>query len=357
MNKLIDKLIIFVFCLTLYLITIENNLLIAPVLVVIIFSATASYLSFSKERLAMIILFMGYVGICFFEPVYLLFVPLFIYDILMTRYNWLSMLTILPVILGFSKLEGSTTVLILIFLVLAYLLKKRALSLEALKHDYNALRDTTKETALLLEGKNKMFLEKQDYELNLATLGERNRIARDIHDNVGHMLSRSILQTGALLAISKDQQTKKSLIEIKESLSEAMDSIRNSVHNLHDESSDLEVELQTIINNYNFCSVEMDYDVESALDQEVKYCFIAVVKEALSNIIKHSSASTVSLIVREHPGLIQLIIHDNGTNGRKKEGQGIGLKNIEDRVTALNGNVTITMDQGFRIFISLPKNK
>jgi signal transduction histidine kinase len=43
-------------------------------------------------------------------------------------------------------------------------------------------------------------MEKQDYEIYLATLRERNRIAREIHDNVGHMLSRSILQIGALKA-------------------------------------------------------------------------------------------------------------------------------------------------------------
>ena len=45
----------------------------------------------------------------------------------------------------------------------------------------------------------------QDYEIYLATLKERNRIAREIHDNVGHMLTRSILQLGALSVINKDE--------------------------------------------------------------------------------------------------------------------------------------------------------
>ena len=353
MNKLIDKLIIFGFCLGLYLTTVDNLLLIVPVLVAIIFGAAASYL---KEGPVTAVLFVGYVVICFFEPVYLMFIPLIGYDSLISQYKWLWTLALLPAATGFTELSGTTVVLIPIFMLVAYFLKKRTLSLESLGQDYKALRDTTRETALQLEKKNKMLMEKQDYELNLATLSERNRIARDIHDNVGHMLSRSILQTGALLAISTEAQTREGLIQIKETLSEAMDSIRNSVHDLHDESLDLQVELQTLIKNFDFCPVKFDYDVESGLDKEVKYCFIGVVKEAFSNIIRHSNATEVALVVREHPGLIQLVVKDNGTEIKKHNGEGIGLMNIADRVTALKGNVNITSDNGFRIFISVPKN-
>lgn len=57
----------------------------------------------------------------------------------------------------------------------------------------------------MLQEKNKNLMEKQDYEIYLATLRERNRIAREIHDNVGHMLSRSILQMGALITIHKEE--------------------------------------------------------------------------------------------------------------------------------------------------------
>lgn len=353
MNKLIDKVIVFGFCLALYLTTVDNVLLIAPVLVAVIFAAASSYLT---EGPVTVGLFGGYLLICFFEPVYLLFVPLIGYDILISRYKWLWTLALLPAATGFTALSGTAVVLIPIFMLVAYFLKMRSLSLEKLRHDYKALRDTTRETALQLEKKNQMLLEKQDYELNLATLTERNRIARDIHDNVGHMLSRSILQTGALLAISEEAKTREGLIQIKETLSEAMDSIRNSVHDLHDESLDLQLELQKLIKNFEFCPVKFDYDVESPLDKEVKYCFIAVVKEAFSNTIRHSQANEVELVVREHPGLIQLVVQDNGSGSGNLNGDGIGLKNIGDRVAALNGNVHITTERGFRIFISVPKN-
>lgn len=73
----------------------------------------------------------------------------------------------------------------------------------------------------------------------LQTLRERNRIAREIHDNVGHMLSRSILQMGALITIHKEEPLHGQLAGVGETLNQAMNSIRESVHDLHDESIDL----------------------------------------------------------------------------------------------------------------------
>jgi signal transduction histidine kinase len=206
-----------------------------------------------------------------------------------------------------------------------------------------------------LEKKNKDLLEKQDYEINLATLTERNRIARDIHDNVGHLLSRSILQIGALLAINKDEETKKSFGLIKDTLSEAMDSIRMSVHDLHEESIDLQTEIQKLIDSFNFCPIKFDYDLETNLEKNIKYCFIAVTKEALLNIINHSNATNALVIIREHPALYQLVIQDNGSHCSYNSENGIGIKNITDRVVAVSGNVNISTDKGFRIFISIPK--
>lgn len=353
MNKLIDKLIIFIFCLALYIPVVTNLYRIVPILIAVIFSASLSYLEFEPVIAGGFVI---YLIICFFQPGLLAFIPLLCYDVLMFKYKWLWALALLPLITNINQLTSNTGILIPVFVVVAYFLKQRTLSLESIKKEYFMLRDNTKEISLQLEKKNKAMMEKQDYEVNLATLKERNRIARDIHDNVGHMLSRSILQAGALLAISKEEQTKEDLRKIKGTLSEAMDSIRNSVHDLHDESLDLQVELQTIINNFKFCAVKFDYDVDTNLEKELKYCFIAVTKEAFSNIINHSDATSVSLIIREHPALYQLVIQDNGTKADYASGTGIGLKNISDRVAALNGNVNITSEKGFRIFISIPKN-
>ena len=87
--------------------------------------------------------------------------------------------------------------------------------------------------------KNRMLVEKQDYEIYAATLKERNRIAREIHDNVGHLLSRSILITGAAKALNASDTLSPVLDNLDHSLNQAMTSIRSSVHDLHDESLNL----------------------------------------------------------------------------------------------------------------------
>lgn len=88
---------------------------------------------------------------------------------------------------------------------LSALLKLRTLALSRSRRDYKDLTDNAKEISLHLEQKNKELLEKQDYEIQVATLNERNRIAREIHDSVGHLLSRSILQLGALKAVHRQE--------------------------------------------------------------------------------------------------------------------------------------------------------
>lgn len=87
-----------------------------------------------------------------------------------------------------------------------------------LEQEMIRLRDTSTELNLVLQEKNKNLMEKQDYEIYLATLRERNRIAREIHDNVGHMLSRSILQMGALITIHKEEPLHGQLAGVGETL-------------------------------------------------------------------------------------------------------------------------------------------
>jgi signal transduction histidine kinase len=205
-----------------------------------------------------------------------------------------------------------------------------------------------------LEQKNKDLMEKQDYEINIATLNERNRIAREIHDNVGHLLSSSILQIGALMSICKDQVIANNLNTLKQTLSEGMDSIRSSIHNIHDEYVDLNKDINEIINKFTFCDISFNYDIKNSPDKKYKICFISIIKEALSNVIKHSNASKVEITLREHPALYQLIIKDNGTT-KKENSDGIGIKNMIYRINSLNGVININTDNGYCIFISLPK--
>ena len=103
--------------------------------------------------------------------------------------------------------------------------------------------------------------------------------------------------------------------------------------------------------------VHIEYDMSAHIPRNVKYCFIAIVKEGMSNIIKHSNADKVEIIFREHPGFYQLCIEDNGSVSHSVEesDHGIGISNMRERVEALGGTLNIRQKNGFRIFATVRK--
>lgn len=218
------------------------------------------------------------------------------------------------------------------------------------------IRDNSVEKNMHLKEQNIRLAEAQDNAVRLATLRERNRIAREIHDNVGHMLTRSLLQSGALMIINKDENLKEPLESLKNTLDSAMTSIRSSVHDLYDESIDLEKIINDSISSVSErFNVHLNYSMSENVPGNIKLCIASIVKEALSNAVKHSDGDKISIMLLEHPGFYQLMIEDNGHPGKIKE-TGIGLKNMEERAVNAGGRITFTpSEKGFRIFMSIPK--
>jgi len=353
MNKLIDKLVILTLCMVCYIQSELDLYFVVPVICAIAAGALQSYFDGDIAKIAV---FIAYCILSIFNPAFFYFLPVVCYDVFSVKWRYIVSLSAIPAILALQSLPIIACVFIILFFVLSLLANLRTSSLEKVRGEYLALRDDTKEFSMQLESKNKELMEKQDYEINLATLNERNRIARDIHDNIGHVLSNSILQTGALMATCKDGAFKERLNTLKVTLAQGMDSIRESIHDLHDESIDLYTEVKSLIDNFRFCEVAMDYDLEGNPDNKIKYTLLVVLKEALANIIKHSNATGVHIVLREHPALYQLIIKDNGTK-KAENGDGIGLKNIAQRINALKGVFNISHENGFTVFVSIPKEK
>ena len=142
---------------------------------------------------------------------------------------------------------------------------------------YLETRDSSTELEYMLKRRNKELIESQDDSISNATLKERNRIAREIHDNVGHMLSRTILQTGALMTIYKEEPLHGQIQSINDSLNEAMNNIRESVHDLHDEAVDLKLSVVEIIKSIkDRYVIDFDYDMSDKVSRNIKYCFISL---------------------------------------------------------------------------------
>ena len=82
---------------------------------------------------------------------------------------------------------------------------------------------------------------------------------------------------------------------------------------------------------------------------------LSAVKEAFTNIPRHSDATLARLTLIEHPGFYQMIISDNGSAALADFEKGLGLRSIAERIEALKGHFLIRTLSGFEIFITIPK--
>lgn len=354
MSRLTDKSVILLLCLLSF--GLSDNIA-APVAGVLISLAASSMVQiFSGTKLAAAIILLCS-AMCGAVPVFFCAVPLMLYDALCEK-KWWTVLPAAAVLLAPGALRPYQYMMTAAGILIAIMIYRMISGFESNLRKLTELRDRVTEQNLQLSERNRRLAEAQDNEIRMATLRERNRIAREIHDNVGHMLTRSILQSGALMIINKDENLKEPLSSLKDTLDSAMTSIRASVHDLHDESVDLKKILDDCISaaEERF-RVDLDYDISENIPAKLKFCFAGIVKEGVSNALKHSSGDRIHIILREHPAFYQLLIEDNGSCG-SISGNGIGLKNMEDRAASVGGNISFTpSDKGFRIFMSVPKEK
>ena len=301
----------------------------------------------------------------FFDKNLVIMVPIALYGAVIIRNYFVGALAILTVF-NFSSHTDSISIILYVdlLLIIAFYLSVKSGRNDKLKKAVNSLRDESVIKADELKRKNSELIQARDDEVYLVRLKERNRIAREIHDNVGHMLTRAILQLGALITICSDETFKEGVNELKNTLDTAMNNIRNSVHDLRDEAIDIPTAIADItVPLKEDRKLNVEVDISSDVDKDIKYAIIGVVKEAVSNIIKHSTNENVDVTLIEHPAMYQLVIHDYGIKGSSSEEgdsmdlSGMGLDNIRARINGVGGNVLITHNDGFRIFVTIGKRE
>ena len=227
--------------------------------------------------------------------------------------------------------------------------------------------DKLQERALALEARNHDLADRQDYEVELATLAERARIAREIHDNVGHQLTRASLQTEALRVVHANEPgVAADFADVKYTVDEALQLVRASVHALNDNAANLSVQLERIVEGARSDSgpqIELEVLAEHA-PANVANCFAAVLREALSSAIRHAHAKTITVRCMEHPSFYQLIVTDDGADATPASSsnvaEGMGLVSMRERVEALGGTFTAGLRAGapgWRVFATVPKQQ
>lgn len=204
---------------------------------------------------------------------------------------------------------------------------------------------------------------KEAYELLAHTrvYEERNRIAKDIHDNAGHSMTAVIMQTeAAKLIIDTDPaEAKNRIISANIQAKNALEQMRESVHLLAGRNNmrSLKEELEDIImQTFDGTDVKARYDIDDVNPEPELYRFICnSVKECLANGIRHGKATAFYIELKRDGEMLTLLVSDNGTgSGEIKEG--FGLRGIREKAEGTGGACSFRREdgEGFEVEIKLP---
>ena len=376
MNRLFDKSIVLACCIAAALgLAVDARLVAAFCLGVVVASLTETAQG-ERGRRASEAASYAYIMVAVFAPSFAPFAPLALYDIarrVRREHVWGALgagaifVCALVAYAHAGALPTRALLLTAILSVAATLLSLRTAQLEREQERMRRTRDELQERALALEARNRDLADRQDYEVELATLAERARIAREIHDNVGHQLTRASLQTEALRVVHANEPgVAADFADVKHTVDEALQLVRTSVHALNDNAANLSVQLERIAEGARSDGgpqIELEVLAEHA-PANVANCFAAVLREALSNTIRHARAQNVTVRCMEHPSFYQLIVTDDGTGATKTNSRGIaegmGLGSMRERVEALGGTFTAgprAGAPGWRVFATVPKQQ
>jgi len=347
-HELTDKALFFICCTLVSLLQPLGAWQVVPVLLGAVAVGLFTLYARRKESLAIGAVF--FLACIFYQPL-CAFIPVMLYAAYESDRKLLSLVLGAPLATA-RDLAWPLWPGILMLAAVALVHKHRTRSFSVLREHYLSLLDTTRAMGAEIKKQNQLLLAKQDDEIRLARLSERNRIAREMHDHVGHRLSSAFLQIGAML-IKHPKQAE--LIELRETLNMAMESIRKSVHELYESSLNVSAQLEQLAAGLTCCRVELNIQLATDPEPNVKLTLISAVKEAFTNIAKHSNATVAHLQLIEHPAFYQLVVSDNGRAIITSPAKGIGLTGIAERVLALKGHFVVRTHSGFEIFITIPK--
>ena len=254
--------------------------------------------------------------------------------------------------------------LVPVICALAALLALRTTEEETTRARLHAMRDDLREKVLALQDVNARLLQAQDHELRAAALSERTRIAREIHDGVGHVLTRLLLQVKALQVTHRDEPgVVADLATLDSDLDEALDSMRRSVHALSEEGEELATSLNLLGSRCGIAKVDVDCSTQTEPPPAVARCVVAVVREALTNAARHGRAASARVAVTDYPAFWQVTVDNDGIVPPEDEplldgdkNAGLGLRSMTERVEALGGRVRITPRPRFTVFATIPRD-
>ena len=214
-----------------------------------------------------------------------------------------------------------------------------------------------------LKDANDQLRQYADQVEELATLKERNRLAREIHDSLGHYLTVVIVQIEAAMAVfEKDREGSLDVLRKAQGLAQqGLADVRRSVVALRaspTEARSLIDSLNALIDECRISGLQTEFQLVGTprdLSPSAELALYRAAQEALTNVRRHSQASVATVTLNYSTDSVWLKVHDDGI-GATELTKGFGLVGMHERVQNLGGEVRITTaaNQGFTLEVNLP---
>ena len=202
---------------------------------------------------------------------------------------------------------------------------------------------------------NAKLRQAQQENVALSAVAERERIARDLHDVLGHTLSVIVLKAelaGRLLG-RDDLRAAAEIADVERTARTALAEVREAIGGYRAKGLRAEVELAR--RTLEAAGVELD--CESALpvlEAREETVLSLAMREAVTNIVRHAGATECRMRFATEDGFARLELADNGTRTDATPREGNGLRGMRERVQELGGRFRIEAEAGTRLVIELP---
>jgi signal transduction histidine kinase len=216
--------------------------------------------------------------------------------------------------------------------------------------------------ALAAEQKSRAEAERLAAEVHdLAVRLERTRIARDIHDSLGHTLTSLNIQLDVARKLQErdPEKARESLIAAKALASQSLSDVRAVVHSIRDAEFDFTQALDTLIaksRQSGAFNIELECEV-SAVPSPLAHHFFCIVQECLTNVQRHAHATAVAIKLKQQASHLLLEINDNGCGfSYGDKSAGFGIKGMRERAESMGGTLAVETEkaQGTTVSVCVP---
>jgi signal transduction histidine kinase len=182
---------------------------------------------------------------------------------------------------------------------------------------------------------------------------ERRRLARELHDQTGQELTSVLLGLKAVEEAKSDAERTEALAAVREQVVETLHDVRRLAVELRPKALDdfgLVPALERLRDTFaeqTGMRVDLESRLRERLPGDVETALYRIVQEALTNIVKHAQANSVSIVLARQGGMVTALIEDDGRGfSRDGGGEGLGLLGMGERLALLGGKLKVESSPG-----------